>query len=387
MVGFYFLTNLMARKICLLTLVLLCGIFYFAFDQKKSYAAARDLLEGGKEFELQRYNSAFKILEPLAGQENYFAKGLVAIMYGRGLAMAQNTEKSNRLIKPNISQIINHANKGDVLAQYLLGKLYLNGVGVPLNPQQGLTWLTKSAKLGNKLAQFRLGEMYEKGNLVKKNKEQAVKWYKLAAINGFSEGNQRIKAMQAPKSTVESPLKAKKVGKLNKIIIAPLPLEKTGDDKESLSSAKIPDKVSPPSQNIDVAKPDSDENLLGDSASSDLAFGNLQMMQQYNEDNQMPPESNYKIGDYNKKSDTEAALCYQIAIDTLNNPNKNLPTGMRDYSMRAYSQLKSKNISGYSVETASRILAALRSSTPNDDDYYVNAYPLMKSFCNYAGLP
>lgn len=44
------------------------------------------------------------------------------------------------------------ARQGDAAAQYMIGKMYLEGQGVSKDEQQALTWLKKAAAQGNKEA-------------------------------------------------------------------------------------------------------------------------------------------------------------------------------------------------------------------------------------------
>lgn len=46
------------------------------------------------------------------------------------------------------------AKQGNQYAQYMLGKLYLMGQGVPYDKEQAVYWLTQAAKQANPYAQF-----------------------------------------------------------------------------------------------------------------------------------------------------------------------------------------------------------------------------------------
>ena len=73
------------------------------------------------------------------------------------------------------------AEKGNVVAQSVLGQMYLRGEGIVQNYQQALMWCRLAAKQGNVNAQANLGFMYGKGKGVTQDYQQALKWYKLAA--------------------------------------------------------------------------------------------------------------------------------------------------------------------------------------------------------------
>lgn len=108
--------------------------------------------------------------------------------------------------------------EGYILAAYLLGKLYRDGIGVPVDADQAIEWfqrgadahndyseyalgklllergdiaegigyLTRAAEHGNQYAPYRLGKLYLAGEQVKKNVDVAVEWFNKAA----SAGNQ-----------------------------------------------------------------------------------------------------------------------------------------------------------------------------------------------------
>ena len=80
------------------------------------------------------------------------------------------------------------AEQGHEIAQsnlgFLLGYMYLNGMGVPKNPDEAVKWYTKAADGGNSFAQNSLGNIYIDGKDVPKNPEQAIKYYTMAAEQG-----------------------------------------------------------------------------------------------------------------------------------------------------------------------------------------------------------
>jgi len=72
-------------------------------------------------------------------------------------------------------------------AQYNLGKMYRNGLGVNQNDEQALSWYLKSAKQGDASAQYILGIMHSQGEGTDQDKQQARLWAQKAANQGFSE--------------------------------------------------------------------------------------------------------------------------------------------------------------------------------------------------------
>ena len=84
---------------------------------------------------------------------------------------------------------------GDVKAQYLLGIIYLRGIGVEQEYAGALNWLRKAADQGDAEAQIGLGFLYDNGVSESssavmrerygiRNAAEAVKWYRRAADQG-----------------------------------------------------------------------------------------------------------------------------------------------------------------------------------------------------------
>ena len=76
------------------------------------------------------------------------------------------------------------AEQGDADAQFSLGLMYLQGLGVFLDNKTAVKWFTLAAEQGRARAQFYLGEMYHEGQNVPQDHTTAVKWYRLAAEQG-----------------------------------------------------------------------------------------------------------------------------------------------------------------------------------------------------------
>jgi TPR repeat protein len=69
---------------------------------------------------------------------------------------------------------------GDADAQYNLGRLYLDGTGVPQDPKQAARWLYASAQKGQVQAQALLGTMLFTGEAVPRQAAQGLMWLTLA---------------------------------------------------------------------------------------------------------------------------------------------------------------------------------------------------------------
>ena len=81
-----------------------------------------------------------------------------------------------QLIKPE-------AEKGDAVAQFILGFLYDEGKGVPQDFAEAAKWYRRAAKQGNKAAQHNLGLMDDQGQ-VSLDRAEMQKWHRRAAKPG-----------------------------------------------------------------------------------------------------------------------------------------------------------------------------------------------------------
>lgn len=97
--------------------------------------------------------------------------------------------------------------RGHARAQYVLGRMYADGNGVPKDPQLAFSWFSKSAQQGHSEAQLHLGIMYAKGRHITRNDLKAAHWLRLASESGVAKAQCYLSRMYAhgigvPKSIV-----------------------------------------------------------------------------------------------------------------------------------------------------------------------------------------
>jgi TPR repeat protein len=73
------------------------------------------------------------------------------------------------------------AERGDALAQSMLGRIYRDGRGVPQDFTEAASWFRKAADQDNPEAQFNLGFLYLRGLGLPQDYVQAHMWFNLAA--------------------------------------------------------------------------------------------------------------------------------------------------------------------------------------------------------------
>lgn len=76
------------------------------------------------------------------------------------------------------------AEDGDPKAQYVLGVMFVQGLGIARQPDLGVTWLRKAALQDHVDAQLELARMYENGDGVPGDDAEMAKWYRRAAAQG-----------------------------------------------------------------------------------------------------------------------------------------------------------------------------------------------------------
>lgn len=93
------------------------------------------------------------------------------------------------------NELKENAKKGDVQAQYYLGRSFYFGSMDEQNDAEAVAWYRKSAEQGNAEAQKTLGVMYKKGDGVAKDFNEAAKWYQKAAEQGNAKAQNALGVM------------------------------------------------------------------------------------------------------------------------------------------------------------------------------------------------
>jgi len=96
--------------------------------------------------------------------------------------------------KEKVKETRRLAERGDVNAQYNLGKIYHEGLlGVSRDDKEALKWYRLAAEQGDADAQHNLGMIYPKGwSGIQMNKGEAVKWLIKAAVQGDNGARNRL---------------------------------------------------------------------------------------------------------------------------------------------------------------------------------------------------
>ena len=89
------------------------------------------------------------------------------------------------------------AEQGDAGAQYSLGLLYHNGLGVERHRVTAAKWYVRAAEGGNADAQKAVGDLYAEGFWGKRDHAKAAQWYEFAAQQGPIEAQRKLGVLLA----------------------------------------------------------------------------------------------------------------------------------------------------------------------------------------------
>jgi TPR repeat protein len=104
----------------------------------------------------------------------------------------QQSEAGRKLLADLLADGCARAEKGDAVAQLLLGLRYYCGDGVAMDDTEAAKWWRKAAEQNLAVAQFCLGRCYHNGQGVTKDEVEAVKWYRKAAEQNHAQAQYEL---------------------------------------------------------------------------------------------------------------------------------------------------------------------------------------------------
>ncbi len=154
-------------------LVGFAGLAYAGLDEAKDAYDRSD------------YVRAYTELKPLAEQGNADAQCLLGTLYAEGHGLPMDYAKALKLYR-------SAAEQGHAKAQYYLGVMFDMGEGVPKDNIKAASWYRTAAEQGLAVAQSNLGAMYGLGQGVPQDYVQAHMWFNLAVAQGYSEAQKGL---------------------------------------------------------------------------------------------------------------------------------------------------------------------------------------------------
>lgn len=124
------------------------------------------------------YATAFREFSALVERGNSSAQYNLGIMFAEGLGITQDYRQAGKWFRLS-------AERGNWYAQFSLGQLYREGRGVPQDYREALRWYRSSSENGYADAQNNLGVMYVEGQGVTQDYVHAHMWFNIAHSNGL----------------------------------------------------------------------------------------------------------------------------------------------------------------------------------------------------------
>jgi len=123
------------------------------------------------------------------GSRVFFAF-VVAVFLTGGLSGCETGEEA-------VNRLIGSAEKGDVEAMLKIATLYCGGMSIEQDDQVCAVWMKRAAEGGHKKAQYMMGEMYKQGLGVRTDLVQSYRWFTLSAELGYQMSGTAVKKLEA----------------------------------------------------------------------------------------------------------------------------------------------------------------------------------------------
>ena len=88
-------------------------------------------------------------------------------------------------------------------AQFTLGRMFDNGLGVPQDAAKALEWYRLAAANEDRVAQFLLGLKYIRGDGIERDPENAARWFARSARHGYASAQLNLGTLYATGEGVE----------------------------------------------------------------------------------------------------------------------------------------------------------------------------------------
>lgn len=117
---------------------------------------------------------------------------LIAVLLSGTPSRCDTVENDADSMEQAVDTIKKAAEQGDATAQYKLGVLYIQGVGMMQDSARACYWYRKAAEQGQMEAQYMLGLMYSKGEGVPQDFAQARQWWEKAAARKEADKDNHV---------------------------------------------------------------------------------------------------------------------------------------------------------------------------------------------------
>ena len=150
-------------------------IFCFCFQFQISYS--NEFEKGMFALEMEDYERALYYLSFDAVQNNPKAQYNLGLMYKNGIGVKKDLNEA-------LSWFILASENGHMLAKYALGLSYYHGKGTNVNYYKALNIFLDASYMGHPASQINVGNIYYFGHGVSKNYPRAHMWWSIAKDKG-----------------------------------------------------------------------------------------------------------------------------------------------------------------------------------------------------------
>ena len=119
-----------------------------------------------------------------------FVTLVVAVLAVISLSGCQTGEET-------VAKLVVEAEKGDVQAMVKIAEIYCGGINIEQDDQVCGIWMKRASEGGDKRAQYMLGMMYEQGLGMRADPVQAYRWYSLSASQGYKMSGSAAEKLEA----------------------------------------------------------------------------------------------------------------------------------------------------------------------------------------------
>jgi TPR repeat protein len=124
--------------------------------------------------------AAARFYKEAAAKGHPFAAGGLGVLHLLGEGVDKNNARAQQLCRGVMAQVREAAGQGDVDAQWLLGCIYMNGIGIAKDYEAALGWYRKGAEKGHPVCETAIGAMYHLGWGVERDYAEAMRWHRRA---------------------------------------------------------------------------------------------------------------------------------------------------------------------------------------------------------------
>ncbi len=160
-------------------LTLWLSLTYTAAASADDYELGRQALESGHSAQ------TIELWRPLAEAGDADAQFGLGILYNDAIGVEQDYAEANYWF-------LRAAEQGYAMAQFNLGNAYKNGTGMTIDPAMAVIWWRKAAEQDFAPAQFNLGSALLEGFGTPRDRAAGLSWYRRAAANGHPQAQRNL---------------------------------------------------------------------------------------------------------------------------------------------------------------------------------------------------